>query len=54
LLSVIALLLWSSLSSLALHLGIAVTAELAIGESRSEGFVRVPKSEPERKASTTS
>jgi YihY family inner membrane protein len=31
-LSVIALLLWSSLSSLALHLGLAVTAELAIGE----------------------
>ncbi len=54
LLSVIALLLWSSLSSLALHLGLAVTAELAIGESRSEGLVRVPESEPERKASSTS
>jgi uncharacterized BrkB/YihY/UPF0761 family membrane protein len=46
LLSVIALLLWSSLSSLALHLGLAVTVELAIGESRSEGLVRVPESEP--------
>ena len=34
LLSVIALLLWSSLSSLALHMGLAVTAELAIRESR--------------------
>ena len=44
-LSVIALLLWSSLSSLALHLGLAVTAELAIGELRSEGLVRVPESE---------
>jgi YihY family inner membrane protein len=54
LVSVIALLLWSSLSSLALHLGLAVTAELAIGESRSEGLVRVPESEPERKASSTS
>ena len=54
LLSVIALLLWSSFSSLALHLGLAVTAELAIGESRSEGFVRVRESEPERKASSTS
>ena len=53
LLSVIALLLWSSLSSLALHLGLAVTAELAIGKSRS-GLVRVPESEPERKASSTS
>ena len=53
LLSVIALLLRSSLSSLALHLGLAVTAELAIGESRSEGLVRVPVSEPERKASST-
>jgi len=51
LLSVIALLLWSSLSSLALHLGLAVTVELAIGESRSEGLVRVPESEPERRAS---
>jgi len=43
LLSVVALLLWSSLSSLALHLGLAVTVELAIGESRSER-VRVPES----------
>lgn len=51
LLSVIALLLWSSLSSLALHLGLAVTVELAIGESRSEGLVRVPESEPERRVS---
>ncbi len=55
LLSVIALLLWSSLSSLALHLGLAVTAELALGESRSGGLVRVPESEaesePERSAS---
>ena len=51
LLSVIALLLWSSLSSLALHLGLAVTVELAIGESRSGGLVRVPESEPERRAS---
>jgi hypothetical protein len=33
LLAVIALLLWSSLSSLALHMGLAVTAELAIRES---------------------
>jgi YihY family inner membrane protein len=38
LLSVIALLLWSSLSSLALHLGLAVTAELAIGESAIGGL----------------
>jgi uncharacterized BrkB/YihY/UPF0761 family membrane protein len=53
LLSVIALLLWSSLSSLALHLGLAVTVELAIGESRSEGLVRVPESEPERRASSS-
>jgi uncharacterized BrkB/YihY/UPF0761 family membrane protein len=53
LLAVIALLLWSSLSSLALHLGLAVTAELAIGESRSEALVRVPESEPERRASST-
>jgi YihY family inner membrane protein len=53
LLAVIALLLWSSLSSLALHLGLAVAAELAIGESRSEGLVRVPESEPERSASST-
>jgi uncharacterized BrkB/YihY/UPF0761 family membrane protein len=37
LLSVVALLLWSSLSSLALHLGLAVTVEMAMGESRSEG-----------------
>jgi uncharacterized BrkB/YihY/UPF0761 family membrane protein len=51
LLSVIALLLWSSLSSLALHLGLAVTVELAIEESRSQGLVRVPESEPERRAS---
>ncbi|MDP9118712.1 MAG: YihY/virulence factor BrkB family protein [Actinomycetota bacterium] len=51
LLSVIALLLWSSLSSLALHLGLAVTTELALGESRSGGLVRVPESEPERSAS---
>jgi uncharacterized BrkB/YihY/UPF0761 family membrane protein len=51
LLSVIALLLWSSLSSLALHLGLAVTVELAIGESRSEGLVRVPESEPEPRVS---
>jgi YihY family inner membrane protein len=53
LLSVIALLLWSFLSSLALHLGLAVTAELALGESRSGGLVRVPESEPERSASST-
>ncbi|MQB01732.1 MAG: hypothetical protein GEU78_15830 [Actinobacteria bacterium] len=53
LLSVIALLLWSSLSSLALHLGLAVTVELAIGESRSERIVRLPESEPERSASST-
>ncbi len=53
LLSVIALLLWSSLSSLALHLGLAVAAEMAIGESRSEGLVRVPESEPGRSASST-
>ena len=53
LLSVIALLLWSSLSSLALHLGLAVAAELAIGESRSEGLVRLPESEPGRSASST-
>jgi uncharacterized BrkB/YihY/UPF0761 family membrane protein len=50
LLSVIALLLWSSLSSLALHLGLALTVELAIGASRSD-LVRVPESEPERRAS---
>jgi uncharacterized BrkB/YihY/UPF0761 family membrane protein len=53
LLSVIALLLWSFLSSLALHLGLAVTAELALGESRSGGLVRVPESESERSASRT-
>jgi YihY family inner membrane protein len=52
-LSVIALLLWSSLSSLALHLGLAVTAELATGESRAEALVRVPESEPGRSASST-
>jgi len=34
--------------------GLAVAAELAIGESRSEGLVRTPDSEPERKASSTS
>ena len=45
LLSVVALLLWSALSSLALHLGLAVTVELAIGESRSERIVRLPESE---------
>jgi YihY family inner membrane protein len=54
LLSLIALLLWSSLSSLALHLGVAVTAELAVGESRSEGLVRVPESVPGRSGSRTS
>ncbi|HEX9121892.1 MAG TPA: YhjD/YihY/BrkB family envelope integrity protein, partial [Actinomycetota bacterium] len=53
LLAVIALLVWSSLSSLALHLGLAVTVELAIGESRSEGIVRVRESEPERSGSST-
>jgi uncharacterized BrkB/YihY/UPF0761 family membrane protein len=53
-LSVIALLLWSSLSSLALHFGLAVTAELAIGESRPEGLVRLPESESEQRASSTS
>jgi uncharacterized BrkB/YihY/UPF0761 family membrane protein len=53
LLSLVALLLWSSLSSLALHLGLAVTVELAIGESRSEDLVRVPESEPKRSASST-
>jgi uncharacterized BrkB/YihY/UPF0761 family membrane protein len=53
-LSAIALLLWSSLSSLALHLGLAVTAELAIGESRPEGLVRLPESESEQRASSTS
>jgi uncharacterized BrkB/YihY/UPF0761 family membrane protein len=47
LLAVIALLLWSSLSSLALQLGLAVAVELAIGESRSEGLVRLPESESE-------
>ncbi len=53
LLSVIALLLWSSLSSLALHLGLAVTAELAIGELRSEGLLRVHESERGLSASST-
>jgi YihY family inner membrane protein len=53
LLAVIALLLWSSLSSLALHLGLAVTVELAVGESRSDGLVRLPESEPDRSASST-
>jgi uncharacterized BrkB/YihY/UPF0761 family membrane protein len=53
LLSVVALLLWSSLSSLALHLGLAVTVELAIGESPSEDFVRVPESEPKRSVTST-
>jgi uncharacterized BrkB/YihY/UPF0761 family membrane protein len=53
LLSVVALLLWSSLSSLALHLGLAVTVELAIGESRSEDLVRVPESEPKRSVTST-
>jgi uncharacterized BrkB/YihY/UPF0761 family membrane protein len=52
-LSVIALLLWSSLSSLALHLGLAVTAELAIGELRSEDLLRVPESERGLSASST-
>jgi uncharacterized BrkB/YihY/UPF0761 family membrane protein len=45
LLSVVALLVWSALSSLALHLGLAVTVELAIGESRSKGLIRLPESE---------
>lgn len=45
LLSVVALLVWSALSSLALHLGLAVTVELAIGESRSERIDRLPESE---------
>jgi uncharacterized BrkB/YihY/UPF0761 family membrane protein len=53
LLSVVALLLWSSLSSLALHLGLAVTVELAIGESPSEDLVRVPESEPKRSVTST-
>ena len=53
LLSVIALLLWSSLSSLALHLGVAVTAELGDGESRSKGLVRVPEGVPGGSASRT-
>jgi hypothetical protein len=44
-LSVVALLVWSALSSLALHLGLAVTVELAIGESRSKGLIRLPESE---------
>ena len=48
LLSVVALLLWSSLSSLALHLGLAVTVELAIGDS----IVRLPEIEPERSVSS--
>ena len=52
-LSVVALLLWSSLSSLALHLGLAVTVELAIGESPSEDLVRVPESEPKRSVTST-
>jgi uncharacterized BrkB/YihY/UPF0761 family membrane protein len=45
LLSVVALLLWSALSSLALHWGLAVMVELAIGESRSERIVRLSDSE---------
>jgi YihY family inner membrane protein len=53
LLAVIALLLWSSLSSLALHMGLAVTAELAIRESRSEGLVRADtETEPGPSASS--
>jgi uncharacterized BrkB/YihY/UPF0761 family membrane protein len=53
LLAVIALLLWSSLSSLALHMGLAVTAELAIRESRSEGLVRADTAtDPGRSASS--
>ncbi len=53
LLAVIALLLWSSLSSLALLVGLAVTVELAIGESRPEDPVRVPESELKRSAPST-
>jgi uncharacterized BrkB/YihY/UPF0761 family membrane protein len=54
LLAVIALLLWSSLSSLALHLGLAVTAELAIREARSGGLVPDTETEPGRRASSAS
>jgi hypothetical protein len=45
LLSVVALLVWSALSSLAVHLGLAVTVELAIGESRSKTPIRLPERE---------
>jgi YihY family inner membrane protein len=46
LLSVIALLLWCSLSSLALHLGLAVSAEMSIREPRSGGLVRPLEQKP--------
>ena len=52
LLSVIALLVWCSLSSLALHLGLAVTAEVAIREPRPDGLVRVLERQPGRRGSS--
>ncbi len=42
LLAVIALLLWSVLTSLAVHLGLAVTAELS-GATRSDRVIRMPE-----------
>jgi YihY family inner membrane protein len=50
LLSVIALLVWCSLSSLALHLGLAVTAEVAIRDPVTDGFVRTLERQPGRRA----
>jgi YihY family inner membrane protein len=45
LLSIIGLLLWTGLGSLALHLGLAVTAELADAPSPARGTVLVPEAE---------
>jgi YihY family inner membrane protein len=51
LLSIIALLLWSMLGSLALHLGMATAAELSgAGRRDDEKIVTVPESEPARAA----
>jgi uncharacterized BrkB/YihY/UPF0761 family membrane protein len=51
LLAIIALLLWSMLTSLALHLGLATTAELSGAPRPSDEVVRVPEppsSDPQR------
>jgi hypothetical protein len=54
LLSVIALMLWSSLSSWRCTWGWPSRRSWRSGSRDRRGLVRVPESEPERKASSTS